>query len=140
MEPTTVVLKNKKRFRATIPSSKNRLLRLVLDIDMIEGHLSLAKKDRETKQLDLYPMIFGIGEGYESVSEFILRYNDINYTFYKFVEALDATFKFYIFFKIPFPPEHKRFWALINGIFYKIETPRLEITSAISSHIKSFKI
>lgn len=116
------------------------MLKLVEDKALIEGHVSLAKKDRQKKQLDLYPMIFGIGEDNESVKEFILRYNEICYSFYNFVEALDAAFKFYIFFKIPFPPEHKRLWALINGIFYKIETPLLDLTSAILSCIKSFDV
>lgn len=140
MEPSSIVLKNNKRFKATLPSSKMRLFKLVEDKAKIEIHWALAEKGRRQLQLNSFPMIYGVGETNKLVSEFTLKFNQLNYTFDSFVEALDGAFKFYIFFKLPFSPEHRRFWALINGLFYKIDTPLLEMTSAISSCLNSFKI
>lgn len=139
MEPASIMLPNKKRFRPTIPSSKDRLLKLVDDISQTDAQLKLFYLDRQRKKLKIYPIIFGIAENYDLVSKFLLKYNDICYEFDSFVEALDAAFKFYIFFKLPFSPEHKRLWVLLNGLFYKIESDLLEETSAITSCIKSFK-
>lgn len=109
MEPSSVVLKSKKRFRATLPSSKMRLFKLVEDKAKIESHWALTEKGRRQSQLNLFPMIYGVGETNKSVSEFILKYNQLSYYFDTFVEALDGAFKFYIFFKLPFSPEHRRF-------------------------------
>lgn len=140
MEPRGVTLSNKMKYRPTIPSTKERLLNRVLDGSEIAGVMDMVLKDRQNKDLNLYPLIFGIGEDLEHIQEFILQFKGVRYPCDNFIGALDASFKFHIFFNVPFSPEHKRFWALMNGLFYQIETPLLEITSAISSHISAFKI
>lgn len=139
LAPASVTLKNKKRFRPTIEKSKNWLLKLVDDKTMIDGYLALSTKERQNRKLETYPVIFGIGESTSSIcDEFVLRFKNISYTFDTIIEALDAVFKCYVVFNINFSPEHKRFWALLNGLFYKIEC-KLEITSSILSIVKSFE-
>lgn len=140
MSPTTVYLQNKKRYRPTIESSKCRLLQLVDDESLIGNRIKLVLKDRQEKQLKLYPLIFGIGESNETVEQFVLKFSHITLKFDSIVEAFDAAFKLYLFFKIEFPPEHQRFWAVINCLFYKIETPLLLTTPAILSSVQSFEI
>lgn len=132
-------MQNKKRFRPTIENSKTWLLKLVDEEALIDAGLDLMKKDRKKRLLEIYPVIFGIGESNRSISNFVVAFESIRYTFDTFVEALDATFKFYVYFKIKFSPEHQRFWDLINGIFYKIDL-EVEITSATSSILQSFDI
>lgn len=140
MEPNSVILPNKERFRPTIQSAKERLFKVVEGVEQIDAYWEFFKKDRRNKQLNLYPIIFGIGADNASASEFVLKYNDVSYFFGTFLEALDASFKFCIFFKITFSPEHKRFWVLLNGLFYKINMQCLNETPAISSCVKSFQI
>lgn len=139
MVPAALVLQNKKKYKPTIEKSKTCLFRLVDDKSNMDAFLTLSLKDRQTKKLEIYPMIFGIGESNSTISEFVLTFKGIAYSFNTIIEALDTAFKCYVFFNISFSPEHKRFWALLNGLFYKIKC-KLEITSAISSIINSFEI
>lgn len=140
MVPSTVVLKNHKRYKATIEKSKMWLFKLIDCKTLIEAHLTLAKTDRQIKQLEEYPIIFGIGECNTSVSEFILAFHDIRYKFYTIIEAIDAAFKCYMIFRVNFPPEHKRLWVLLNALFYKVDSDLVVVTPAIASVIGSFKI
>lgn len=139
LAPSSVVLKSKKRFRPSIPSSKKWLFQLVECKTLIEAEINLAKLHWQKHQLEAYPTIFGIGETHLSVSEFVVVFNDIHYTFESIVEAIDASFKCYLFFNISFSPEHKRFWTSINSLFYKIDSVP-KPTPAILSIINSFKI
>lgn len=139
MAPSSVILKNTKRYKASIQTSKTWLLKLVEDKALIAAQLNFAMADRQLKKLNDYPIIFGIGESNRSVSEFVLRLNNISYNFKTIIEALDATFKCYHFFQIQFSPEHKRFWALLNGLFYKIDS-KLDLTPTVVSIINSFEL
>ncbi len=106
----------------------------------MEQELKLNLSDCDKKNIQYYPLIFGIGGDNENITEFVVALSDIRYIFPTFIEALDGAFKCYIFFKIAFPPQTIRFWSLINAIFYKIEKMDLKLTPTISSITRSLDI
>lgn len=76
------------------------------------------------------------GDGSEERKYFI-GLGDTIYACESLIEALDASFKLFVMFKIPFPPECKRIWIFLNEIFYKInlqEKPNYKIISSLNSY------
>lgn len=100
----------------------------------------LKKKLRscDAKELQYYPIIFGIGDDEQNLTEYVVAIGEIFYSFPSFIEAMDAAFKCFIFYNITFPPQVIRFWSLINEIFFKIKKPELKLTSSLSAVLKSF--
>lgn len=138
MAPTTVVNKEKnKRFRATATSAKSMLIKLVNGKTEMKKYLEYFTKWRESEKQDIHPIVFALGESHNTVIEFVVSFRGLSYFFDTIIEAIDAAFKCYLFFQIGFPPEHKRFWSVINGLFYNVECG-LNTTPAISSTIGSF--
>lgn len=135
--PTTIVWQNK-RWKPSIDTSKECFFRNATDKDSMLSMLQVHLRSCDKKKLQRYPIIYGIGEDEENLSEYVVATSDVIYTFSTFLEAMDAAFKCFVFYNITFPPQVIRFWSLINSIFYKIINPQLKLTSSLSAILKSF--
>ncbi len=93
----------------------------------------------ESKEIPYFPIIFGIGEDERNMSKFVVALHDVYYSFDNFIDAMDAAFKCFVFYRINYPPQVKRFWTLINALFYKIVNDQLQIKSSLASVISSLR-
>lgn len=137
--PSAVKLDDGKRWRPSIATSMEYFLSSAINKESMEQLLSKKLRACDKKNLQYFPIIFGIGEDEENLSEYAVAINDIFYSFPTFIEAMDASFKCFTFYNITFPPQVKRFWSLINAIFYKIENSQLKLDPALSAIIKSLE-
>lgn len=135
--PSSIVWKNK-RWKPSIDTSKECFFQVAADKGAMLSKLLVHLKSCDLKQVPHFPIIYGIGRDIENLLEFVVAISEIIYTFPTFLEAMDAAFKCFIFYNIPFPPQVVRFWSLINGIFYKNENPQIKLSSSLSSTLKSF--
>lgn len=92
----------------------------------------------DVKELQHYPIIFGVGDDNRNLHEYVVAIRDVFYTFPNFIEAMDAAFKCFVVYNIPFPPQVVKYWMIINGIFYKIDHVQLKLTPSVSALLKSF--
>lgn len=106
----------------------------------MQKKLKVILANCDKKDIEHYPMIFGIGNDEEQVSEFVVALCDVYYTFPSFLQAMDGAFKCFIFYSIPFPTQTVRFWSFINAIFYKISVIDLKLTPTLSATIRSLKV
>lgn len=85
------------------------------------------------KGIEEHPVVF---ESKNEVKYFVGVGNTI-YECTSFIDAVDAAFKIFVTFKIPFPPECEKVWLFLNEIFYKIQLqqkPNATIMSNLSSY------
>lgn len=108
--------------------------------ETMEKELKVKLADCNKKNIQHHPLIFGIGDDEENILEYVVAISNVYYTFPTFIQAMDGAFKCYIFYKIAFPPQAIRFWALINAIFYKIRNIDLKLTPTLSSILRSLNI
>lgn len=134
--PSSVML-GKKRWKPSIESSQDCFFKYTLNRETMEKDLKLNLANCDKKYIQHHPLIFGIGDDNTNITEYVVAVSDVFYKFPTFIEAMDAAFKCYIFFKIGFPPQTIRFWALINAIFYKVQNVDLKLTPTLSSIVRS---
>lgn len=134
--PASVMCQNK-RWKPSIDTSQECFFQNAINKESMETKLKVKLKSCDKKELQHFPIIFGIGDDEENLTEYVVAVSDIFYTFPSFIDAMDAAFKCYIFYNISFPPQVIRFWSLINQIFYKIENSQLKLTCSLSAVLKS---
>ncbi len=135
--PSPVTWQNK-RWKPSIDTSIECFFNITTNKESMEELLKKHLRSCDKKEIQYFPLIFGIGDDEKKLSEYVVAIGEVFYTFQSFIEAMDAAFKCFIFYKIPFPPQVLRFWSLMNEIFYKIKIPQLELTSTLSAVLKSF--
>lgn len=128
----------KKRWKPSCVTSQMCFIQHVTDTGKMRSELRLHLADCDKKKLVRYPIIYGVGPTEIEVSEYVVAVDDALYSFTTILDAMDAAFKCFIIFKIPFPPTVSKFWTLINHLFYKIKYDELELTPCLSALLKSF--
>lgn len=130
--PTAVTWQNK-RWKPSIQTSQDCFFINVTDDEQMQKELKKKLKSCDSKELEYYPIIFGVGEGERNISTYVVALHDVFYSFETFIEAMDAAFKCYIFYRIKFPPQVVKFWTFINHLFYKINHPQLVVSAPLAS-------
>lgn len=117
MVPSRVVVKNN-AWTPTVPDSKNAFFKIVKNEDLIAAEMkrrSIVCKEKEIKD---HPMVFESKIANEV--KYFVGVGNFIYECTSFIDAVDAAFKIFVTFKIPFPPECAMIWLFLNEIFYKI--------------------
>lgn len=125
-----------KRWRPTVKSSKNSVFKRVYSGASIAKAMQVRKAARDKQDIEEHPLIYGIGEYFDEMSEFYVAMGDILYKFNSFIEALDASFKCYKVLKRDYPKDSAKFWNFIDSVFYKT---RNEQNSQVLAVINSFQ-
>lgn len=132
--PTRVSTK-KKTWLPTIVDSKDAFLKLVANgLKGIEKQLKIRKVRCEEKGMEEHLLILE-----STMNEYFMGVGATIYECPSFIDALDAAFKFFVVFKINFPPDCSKIWHFLNQIFYKIDLPQKPSANIISA-LNSFKL
>lgn len=91
----------------------------------------------KTKNIDPHSIIFGLN--IDSDVRYVVVMNDMRTQFIDFLKALDAAYKMFHFFNIPYPPESLKFWSIISVLLYDLKND-LHITGKLSTVIEMLKI
>lgn len=109
----------KKGRKPSISDSKNTLLKFIKDEDV-----DLVIQNRNSQcslyKIKQHPFIVGYGSSKYIILNFYVVIGDTKIKADDFVSALDLCLKMFILFKIPYPPESKAVWLLLNKIFFNI--------------------
>lgn len=110
--------KNRGR-KPSISDSRDTFLKFVKDEDV-----DIVIENRNIKcslfKIKSHLFIVGYGSSKYKIVNFYVVIGDAKIRADNFVAALDLCFKMFILFNIPYPPESKAVWILLNKIFYNI--------------------
>lgn len=113
----------KKSWTPAIPQSQEAFLKKVKNSNSIASELKTYKATfYDEKGIPEHPIVFEVKNS--RTTNYVVSVCQTNYDCPSLIEAVDATFKFYVMFNIPFPPQCVTFWLFINQIFYKINLPQ----------------
>lgn len=132
--PSRVVVKNK-AWTPTVADSKNAFFNMVKNEHSIIAKMNSRKIACNEKKIQEHPMIFEF-EVSKNV-EYRVGLGDATYECESFIDAVEAAFKCFVTFKIPFPPECANLWHFLNQIFYKIDLhqkPSAKMISILNSY------
>lgn len=87
----------------------------------------------ELRDIKLHPYIIGQGLTHVEMKYFYVVIHDFKIKVKNFVTAVDLCIKLYVLLNIPYPPESRAVWILINKIFYDVK-----IRSSMTSRIFEF--
>lgn len=83
----------------------------------INAQRSLLLNRDETLQ----PLIIGIGNDLLSITEFIVFYDNVKYTFNNFIAALDCCFKIFHALDLHYPKDSNCFWLFIETFLFEMK-------------------
>lgn len=119
--PTKVTVKQK-TWTPSIPDSQQAFLKIVTNSNAIVGEMKKQKAICDMRGIPDHPIVFVL-EKSESNKYFVGLCETV-YEIESVIDAVDAAFKFFVMFEIPFPPQAVKFWLFLNQIFYKIDLPQ----------------
>lgn len=128
----------KKTWTPAIACSENAFLWVVKKKEDIAGVMQCRKTACDLMDIDYHPMMFECNTK-DGGPKYFIGICDVTYECNSFLQAVDASFKIFIMFKIPFPPECKRVWIFLNEIFYKIKL-QSEANEIIVSNSDSYEL
>lgn len=134
--PTKVATK-KKTWTPTILDSQDAFLQEVQNSNSIVAKMKGQKALSDIRGIPDHPIIFEVANS-ETIDYFVCVCNT-TYDCASLIEAVDVTFKFYVLFNLPFPPQCINFWLFLNQIFYKINLPQ-EAKAKMISVLNSFQL
>lgn len=111
--------KAKKGRKPSIVDSGNTLLKLVKDED-IESVITNRRTTFVSNNIKSHPYIIGLGESKFKIKHFYVVLGETKVKVSDFITALDFCFKLFIIFKIPYPPESRAVWIILNKVFFDI--------------------
>lgn len=110
-----------KRWRPTVKNSKNSVFKRVFSRDSITRAVRARNIERVKNQITEHPLIYGVGEHLDEMTDFYVALGDILYKFNSFIEALDASFKCFKVLQLDYPKESINFWTFVDLVFYKTD-------------------
>lgn len=126
--------KSRKALKGRKPSildSKNTLLKYVKDDD-INSVIANRRAQFKSKQIKPHPYIVGIGESKYKIEHFYVVIGEMKVKVSDFVTALDFCLKIFIILEIPYPPESRAVWIILNKIFFNVN-----VTSVMTARLCS---
>lgn len=109
----------KKGKKPSIVDSRNTLLKYIRDDD-----LDLVIENRKTQcfesHIKTHPFIVGIGSTRYNFYHFYVVIANCKIKVKDFIDAIDLCLKMFILFQIPYPPESRAVWTLLNKIFFDV--------------------
>lgn len=114
----------KKGRKPSIPDSRNTFLKFIKDED-VDFVIENRNIQCSLMKIPVHPFIVGHGTSKYIIQSFYVVIGENKIEMNNFVEALDLTLKMFITFKIPYPPESKAVWILLNKIFFDINVDQL---------------
>lgn len=129
LQPSNTTTK-KKRWTPTIQDSKDSFLITTTRSELFSKELKKRKVVLELKGIPDHPIILESS----TAKEYFVGVGDTIYKCDSVVDAVDVAFKFFVVFKIPFPPECEMVWLFLNQFFYKIELKQQPNTKLISMY------
>lgn len=106
--------------KPSISDSRNSFLRFIKDED-VDLVIENRKMQCFIRNIKCHPYIVGHGSSKYEIEHFYVVIGDFKLKVSDFVTALDLCLKMFILFDIPYPPESKAVWILLNKIFFDIK-------------------
>jgi len=86
----------------------------------VEDYIDHGRKSKTSLQ----PSLFCIGEDIFSITEILLYFDGIRYTFKSVLKALDIWFKTIYLFDLQFPEESIMFYRFLECFFYNFKSTK----------------
>lgn len=122
--------KARRLVKTTINDSRNSFLYCVPTLNDLHNKIKEITDDHYKTKGTLQPLIFGIGNNYNELSDFYVYYYKILYKLPNFIKALDICFKSFHVFDLRYPKESEIVWTFIQYYFFDIKT-KSDINSTI---------
>lgn len=115
--------------KPSITDSQNSIVKFVKydDLDIVIANRKIQFREFKIKS---HPYVIGVGATKLDLEHFYVVLDDYKIKMNGFIPALDLCLKMFILFGIPYPPESKAVWVMINKIFFNIK-----IESSLTSRI-----
>ncbi|VEN56638.1 unnamed protein product [Callosobruchus maculatus] len=103
----------------TIKDSQESFLFCAKTQQEAEEHITNLKARKSV----IPPFLLCMGEDISNVANICVYFDDIFYSFYDIIKAVDICFKMIYIFNLEFPQESKMFWNFIEKAFYNHDVP-----------------
>lgn len=110
--------------KPSIDDSRNTFLKFIKDED-VDLVIENRKMQCFLQNIKCHPYIVGHGTSKYEIVHFYVVIGEFKLKVIDFVTALDLCLKMFILFDIPYPPESKAVWILLNKIFFNIKVDNI---------------
>lgn len=116
-------------WKPTYVDSQNTFLMFVKE-ECMDKQIENRNEQCTLRGIKWHPYIIGQGPSKRKIKHFYVVIHNTKIKAENFLSALDLCMKFFIVLNIPYPPESRAVWILVNKIFYNIKVDPL-MTSRI---------
>lgn len=116
-------------WKPSCDDSQNTFLKFIKN-ECLDTEIANRNKSCVTRGIKWHPYIIGQGRSKRKINNFLVVIHDTKIQCVNFMEALELCFHLYILLNIPYPPESKAVWILVNKLFLNVKvdhqmTPRI---------------
>lgn len=116
-------------WKPTNNDSQNTFLKFIKN-ECIDQEIANRNECCEQRGIKWHPYIIGQGRSKRKIINFFVVVHNTKIKFDDFLTALEFCLKIYILLDIPYPPESKAVWVLLNRLFFAVKidtqvTPRI---------------
>lgn len=112
------------KWKPSYVDSQNTFLKFIKD-ENIDKEIENRNTICQMRGIKWHPYIIGQGSSKRKIKFFYVVCHDIKMKVDNFVSALDLCMKLFILLQIPYPPESRAVWIVVNRLFYKINVDGL---------------
>lgn len=125
------------QWKPTFKDSQDTFLKFIKN-ESLDGTISARNKVCLDRGIQWHPYIIGQGRSSRKIKTFHVVIHDTKLPCADFLTALQLCLYLFILLDIPYPPESKAVWLLVNHLFLNVKTDSL-LTSRISQLINDLK-
>lgn len=107
-------------WKPTCDDSQNTFLKFIKN-ESIDEEIANRNKSCVERGIKWHPYIIGQGRSKRKINSFVVVVHNTKIKCLDFLKALEMCLWLYVLLGIPYPPESKAVWILINKIFVNIK-------------------
>lgn len=104
----------------------------------MDQEIENRNKECEFRGIKWHPYVIGQGPSKRKIKHFYVVIHNTKIKTENFITALDLCMKIFILLNIPYPPESRAVWILLNKMFFNIKIDNL-MTSRILQLLNDLK-
>lgn len=104
----------------------------------LDDLIELRERVCLNRKIKSHPYVVGFGPSILEMQHFYVVISNCKMKAESFLAAINLCMQYFILFDIPYPPESKAVWVLINKLFYNIKIDHL-LTSRVVKLLHDLK-